>query len=170
VDVAEAVEWIMFGIFWTNGQICSATSRALIHENIYDKVIERLAQEAKKITVGGTLFLPPQIFPSPPATPQNFSVNNFFSTNSLDPFTDKDPSMGPVVNSTQFKKILHYFETAKKEGATVLTGGKAAHSKGYFIEPTVFTNVTENMTIWKEEIFGPVLAVKKFLGNFLKYI
>ena len=49
----EAVEWIMFGIFWTNGQICSATSRALIHENIYDKVIERLAQEIKKISVGG---------------------------------------------------------------------------------------------------------------------
>ena len=77
--------------------------------------------------------------------------------------------MGPVVNATQFKKILGYFETAKKEGATCLVGGKAAHPNGYFIEPTVFTNVTENMTIWKEEIFGPVLSVKyeKFRRKFI---
>lgn len=65
----EAVEWIMFGVFWTNGQICSSTSRVLLHEKIADKVLQRLAEESKKITVG-------------------------------DPFTEKDPSMGPLVKIT----------------------------------------------------------------------
>src|SRR5688572_22573468 len=55
VDIVEAVEWIMFGVFWTNGQICSSTSRLLIHENIAKPVLERLAIEASKITVGGTV-------------------------------------------------------------------------------------------------------------------
>lgn len=53
VHIGEAVEWIMFGAFWTNGQICSSTSRVLLHEKIYDKVLERLAVEVAKIHVGG---------------------------------------------------------------------------------------------------------------------
>jgi len=130
-DIVEAVEWIMFGAFWTNGQICSSTSRALIHESIYPQVIERLAKEVPKIFVG-------------------------------DPFSENDPSIGPVVNAAQFKKVLKYIELGKSEGARLLVGGTAPHSKGYFITPTVFVDVKENMTIWKEEIFGPVLSVCKF--------
>lgn len=57
MDIVEAVEWIMFGVFWTNGQICSSTSRVLLHQNIAKQVLDRLAVEAKKIFVGGnTIF------------------------------------------------------------------------------------------------------------------
>jgi len=137
VDIVEAVEWIMFGIFWTNGQICSATSRLLIHEDIAKPVLQRLVEECKKLFVG-------------------------------DPFSEKDPSMGPLVNEAQYNKVLRFIEIAKKEGATLLTGGKRPDNcpRGYFVEPTVFTNVKEDMTIWKEEIFGPVLSVMTFKNEF----
>jgi betaine-aldehyde dehydrogenase len=123
----------MFGCFWTNGQICSSTSRLLVHHSISEKLFAKLAEETKKIFVG-------------------------------DPFVENDPSMGPLVNEAQFKKVLGYIEKGKQEGATVLVGGGRApqHSAGYFVQPTVFINVTPNMTIWKEEIFGPVLSVSVF--------
>jgi len=132
-DVLDAVEWIMFGIFWTNGQICSATSRLIVHENIADKLLNRLVEETKKIHIG-------------------------------DPFSKEDPSIGPLVNEIQHKKVLKYIETAKKEGARVLTGGQRPSNinKGYFIEPTVLVDVKEEHTVWKEEIFGPVLSVMTF--------
>eukprot|EP01119_Soliformovum_irregulare_P012135 TRINITY_DN313_c0_g1_i1.p1 TRINITY_DN313_c0_g1~~TRINITY_DN313_c0_g1_i1.p1 ORF type:complete len:500 (+),score=167.86 TRINITY_DN313_c0_g1_i1:397-1896(+) len=132
-DVIEAVEWIMFGVFWTNGQICSSTSRLLIQDGIAPKVLQRLKEEAEKIYVG-------------------------------DVFSPQDPSMGPLVSRSQLEKVLRYVELGKKEGAQVLTGGKRPPhcKKGYFVEPTVFVNVTPNMTIWKEEIFGPVLSVMTF--------
>jgi len=130
-DITEATEWIMFGAFWTNGQICSSTSRALIHESIYEKVLANLAKVTSTIHVG-------------------------------DPFCENDPSIGPVVNAAQFKKILKYIEIAKQEGARLVCGGKAAHPKGYYVQPTVFADVKDTMTIWKEEIFGPVLSVCSF--------
>jgi len=133
VDITEAVEWAMFGCFWTNGQICSATSRLLLHEAIAEKVLEKLVIETNNIFVG-------------------------------DPFTDRDPSMGPLVSETQYKKVLHYIEQAKAEGATLICGGSrpVGIDRGYYIRPTIFSHVTEKMTIWKEEIFGPVLAVMTF--------
>lgn len=132
VAVEKAVEWIMFGVFWTNGQICSSTSRLLIHEKIADKVLQRLKEEAEKIN----------------------------QTNPM----EENSRMGPVVNKLQYDKVMGYIQKGKDEGATVLTGGKRnpKFDKGYFIEPTVFVNVTPEMTIWKEEIFGPVLSVRTF--------
>ncbi|CAN0900154.1 Aldehyde dehydrogenase family 2 member C4 [Linum grandiflorum] len=70
--------------------------------------------------------------------------------------------LGPQVDKQQFEKILSYIELGKKEGATLLTGGKAAATKGYYIHPTVFIDVTEDMTIAKDEIFGPVMSLMKF--------
>jgi betaine-aldehyde dehydrogenase len=133
VDIVEAVEWIMFGVFWTNGQICSSTSRLLIHEKIAPAVLKRLAEEASKIYVG-------------------------------DPFSEKDPSMGPLVNEAQYKRVMEFVRIGQQEGATLLCGGKRpSHAQaGYFLEPTVFVNVKPNMTIWKDEIFGPVLSVMTF--------
>jgi len=134
VDIVEAVEWIMFGVFWTNGQICSSTSRLLIHEKIAPIVLQRLKEEANKITVG-------------------------------DPFIEADPSMGPLVSSGQLAKVFDYIKKGKDEGATLLCGGvrpEGVHPKGYFLRPTVFVDVKPNMTIWKEEIFGPVLSVMTF--------
>ncbi|XP_062547720.1 aldehyde dehydrogenase 1A1-like [Armigeres subalbatus] len=69
---------------------------------------------------------------------------------------------GPQIDETQFKKILGYIETAKKEGAKLESGGVRVGEEGYFIEPTVFSNVTDDMTIAKEEIFGPVQSIIKF--------
>jgi len=132
VDVDKAVEWIMFGVFWTNGQICSSTSRVLLHEKIAPAVLKRLKEETERIN----------------------------QTNPM----EENSRMGPVVNKMQYDKVMGYIQKGKDEGATLLTGGKrcSRFEKGYFVEPTVFTDVTTDMTIWKEEIFGPVLAVKTF--------
>ena len=75
---------------------------------------------------------------------------------------DKATQQGPQIDEVQFKKILNYIDVGKKEGARLLCGGKRWGNKGYFIEPTVFADVTDNMTIAKEEIFGPVMCILKF--------
>ena len=78
------------------------------------------------------------------------------------PATDLAAEQGPQVDDLQFNKVLGYIEKGKEEGAKVATGGNRHGEKGYFIEPTVFTGVTEDMTIAKEEIFGPVMSILKF--------
>ncbi|HEY2838567.1 MAG TPA: aldehyde dehydrogenase family protein [Pirellulales bacterium] len=78
--------------------------------------------------------------------------------NPFDPATEQ----GPQVDQAQFDKILHYIDIGKKEGAKCVTGGKRFGDRGYFVEPTLFTGVEDNMTIAKDEIFGPVLSVLKF--------
>ncbi|KAE9586042.1 putative oxidoreductase [Lupinus albus] len=78
-----------------------------------------------------------------------------------DPFDPKSQH-GPQANKKQFEKILSYIEHGKREGATLLTGGKRVGDKGYYIEPTIFSNVKEDMLIAKDEIFGPVLSLMKF--------
>jgi len=75
---------------------------------------------------------------------------------------DPASTQGPQVDKIQFDRIMQYINNAKKEGATCATGGARSGSKGYFIEPTVFSNVSDSMTIAKEEIFGPVMSVMKF--------
>ncbi|CAI0543215.1 unnamed protein product [Linum tenue] len=76
----------------------------------------------------------------------------------LDPTT----RVGPQVNKTQFERVLSYIEHGKREGATLLTGGKPAAETGFYIQPTVFTDVKEDMMISRDEIFGPVMALMKF--------
>jgi aldehyde dehydrogenase (NAD+) len=75
---------------------------------------------------------------------------------------EEDTFQGPQVSQTQFDRIMGYIEAGKKEGATCYMGGNRWGKEGYFIEPTVFTNVKEDMTIVREEIFGPVVTVSKF--------
>ncbi|MBL0373060.1 aldehyde dehydrogenase family protein [Rhizobium sp. KVB221] len=131
-DIEEAVEWIMFGIFWNQGQVCSATSRVLIEEPIYGKVLARLVEEAKKIRIGNGL--------------------------------DDGTLLGPIISRGQYDKILAAIERGKAEGAKVAAGGQrpAELNTGYFIEPTVLTDMSEDAWVWKEEIFGPVVCVKPF--------
>ncbi|KAF0903004.1 hypothetical protein E2562_022630 [Oryza meyeriana var. granulata] len=81
-----------------------------------------------------------------------------------DPF-DPRVNQGPQVDKAQYEKVLRYIEHGKTEGATVLTGGKPCGKKGYYIEPTIFTNVKDDMIIAKEEIFGPVMCLMKFKGR-----
>jgi len=78
-----------------------------------------------------------------------------------DPF-DPATQQGPQVDKAQFDKIMGYIESGKREGATCAAGGRRVGDRGFFIEPTVFTNVTDEMAIAREEIFGPVLSVLKF--------
>jgi len=75
---------------------------------------------------------------------------------------DKDVLHGPLVDELQYNRVLGFIETGKKEGATAAVGGCKVDRPGYFVQPTVFTNVTDNMTIAKEEIFGPVVVAMKF--------
>ena len=131
-DIDKAVEWIMFGIFWNQGQVCSATSRVLVEESLYPALLERLTIEAKKITIGegnqaGTL-------------------------------------LGPLVNKDQYQKVLAAIEKGVSEGAKIATGGARPEgfSQGYYLEPTVLTDMAEDSWIWQEEIFGPVVCIKPF--------
>ncbi|WP_137155521.1 aldehyde dehydrogenase family protein [Rhizobium sp. FKL33] len=131
-DIDKAVEWIMFGIFWNQGQVCSATSRVLVEESLYPTLLARLVEEAQKITMG-------------------------------DGLTD-GVLLGPLVSKGQRDKILAMIERGISEGAVVATGGKPPSSfeKGYFLEPTIITDLAEDNSLWREEIFGPVVCVKPF--------
>ncbi|KAJ8753541.1 hypothetical protein K2173_022782 [Erythroxylum novogranatense] len=132
VDIDKAVEWAMFGCFWTNGQICSATSRLLLHESIASEFIDRLVQWTKNIKISDPL--------------------------------EEDCKLGPLVSRSQYEKVQKFISTAKSEGATILYGGSHPKhlGKGYYIEPTIITDVTTSMEIWREEVFGPVLCIKTF--------
>uniref|UniRef100_A0A7R9YSN9 Aldehyde dehydrogenase domain-containing protein n=1 Tax=Chlamydomonas euryale TaxID=1486919 RepID=A0A7R9YSN9_9CHLO len=131
-DVDKAVEWAMFGSFWTNGQICTATSRLLLQRGIAEAFCARLRDRAASINV-------------------------------CDPLT-RGCRMGALISEAQYRKVLGYIEAGKQEGATLLTGGgRPEHlPAGFFVQPTVFTNVTPSMRVWREEIFGPVLSVMEF--------
>jgi aldehyde dehydrogenase (NAD+) len=77
-------------------------------------------------------------------------------------YTDANVDQGPLVDDIQFKRVLGYIEKGKAEGANCITGGDRHGDKGYFVQPTIFTDVTDDMVIAKEEIFGPVMSILKF--------
>ena len=131
-DLEQAVEWIMFGIFWNQGQVCSATSRLLVEESLAPELLDRLAAAAKKITIGDGLA---------PGT-----------------------LLGPLVCASQYEKVLAHLAAGQAAGARLITGGgrPAGLTKGYFLEPTIFTDVPRGSALWREEIFGPVLCVGTF--------
>jgi hypothetical protein len=112
-DIVEAVEWIMFGVFAVNGQICSSTSRAIVHESIAKQLVDRLVEETKKVFVGGInwYFFNVLII---------MVLLSFCILFYLDPFSDKDPSMGPLVSKGQQEKVLNYIQIGLKEGNSFL--------------------------------------------------
>jgi aldehyde dehydrogenase (NAD+) len=120
-------------IFTRNcGQICSSGTRLLVQESIHDQFVAKVVAAVEKISVG----------PEPEA------------------------SVGPLATKAQYEKVQSYFELARKEGATPVIGGSLPTEerlrKGWFVTPTVYTNVTNDMRIAREEIFGPVMGVIKF--------
>lgn len=133
-NLDNAVKGVISGIFAATGQTCIAGSRALVHRSIHADFVERLVTFAKTARMG----------------------------NPLDPQTQ----VGPITTLPQFAKVIEYIEIAKSEGATCVLGGQAARrpecGNGWFIEPTIFTNVEPNMRISQEEVFGPVLSVLPF--------
>jgi aldehyde dehydrogenase (NAD+) len=133
-DIPAAVKGAQTGIFYGKGEVCAAGSRLLVEESVHDQVIDLLAAGAKKLTPGDPL--------------------------------DKNTRLGALVSRKQRETVLSYIKQGVEEGAAVVAGGKAVqpNGKGYFVEATVFDGVTPDMTIAREEIFGPVLAVLTFKG------
>jgi aldehyde dehydrogenase (NAD(P)+) len=132
-DLGEAVKWSHGGIMSNQGQICTATSRVLVQRSIYEDFIARYQQTVKSVSVVGDQW-------------------------------DEKTFQGPQVSKSQLEKILSYSEKGKAEGATLKMGGKPSpiNGKGYFVEPTVFTDVKPSMSIWQEEVFGPFVAIATF--------
>ncbi len=131
-DLDAAATAAAWGIFFNQGEVCNAGSRLLVEDKVKDQVIEKVMQVAKTLRVG----------------------------DPLDPATQ----MGAMVDSTQMERVLGYIEKGQSEGAKITLGGQRimAESGGYYIEPTVFDGVRNDMTIAQEEIFGPVLSTITF--------
>jgi acyl-CoA reductase-like NAD-dependent aldehyde dehydrogenase len=132
-DFNAAVENVVNAAFFSTGQKCTATSRAIVEAPIYDAFVEALVGRTRRLKVG----------------------------NGMDPGVD----IGPAVDEAQLSTDLKYIEIGKREAGTPRIGGNrltgGAYDKGFFVEPTIFADVTEEMTIAREEIFGPVLAVMR---------
>jgi len=133
-DLEQAVFGAISGIFAASGQTCIAGSRLLLQDSIYDRFVEKLLSLAGAARMGD---------PMDPAT-----------------------QVGPVTTPPQYQKVLDYIRIARDEGATLLLGGKAAQrpecGKGWFVEPTIFGDVRNDMRIAQEEVFGPVLSIIRF--------
>ena len=134
-DVADLEKSVRGGAghcFLNSGQSCNAPTKMLVSENNYDKAVEIAAQTANSTTVGD---------------PQG------------------EFRIGPIANKAQYEKIIRMIEIGIEEGASLVAGGvekPEGYDKGYYVKPTVFANVTNDMTIAKEEIFGPVLSILKY--------
>jgi acyl-CoA reductase-like NAD-dependent aldehyde dehydrogenase len=134
-DVDQAVNYAAFGAFIGAGQTCICGSRQIVHERVYDQFVEKLAAKAKTIRVG----------------------------NPADPTVQ----LGPVVSSRQQARVLEYIRIGLEEDrARLVAGGQPpsdpALKNGFFVEPTVFADVTPRMRIFQEEVFGPFVSVSKF--------
>jgi aldehyde dehydrogenase (NAD+) len=129
-DVDEAVDIVAAGAFGVTGQACTATSRALVHEDVLDEFVEGVVEAAEARTIGPG---------------------------------DEGYDTGPQASESELEGTLEYIDIAQDEGATLATGGNRVTEgfceDGYFVEPTVFTDVERDMRIANEEVFGPVLAV-----------
>jgi acyl-CoA reductase-like NAD-dependent aldehyde dehydrogenase len=132
-DIDAAIRGATIGIFYGKGEVCAAGSRLLVDKSIKNEFVDKLASRVKKMVPG----------------------------DPMDPKT----RFGAIASKKQLETVLRYIDTAKSEGATLVAGGERADigtGKGYFVQPTVFADVEPQMTISREEIFGPVLATIDF--------
>ncbi len=131
-DVERVVDAALAQIFTMNGQRCTAGSRLLVQRPLYEVVVDAVAERARKIRVG----------------------------NPFDPRTE----LGPLITNEHYDRVLAYIQSARDEGARLLTGGgrPAGLERGNFLEPTVLADVREDMRVFQEEIFGPVLVAAPF--------
>ncbi|KJS19676.1 MAG: hypothetical protein VR78_02915, partial [Hoeflea sp. BRH_c9] len=133
-DLESAIGGAMLGNFYSTGQICSNGTRVFVQRGVYDRFLERLKTRTEAIRIGDPL--------------------------------DPDTHLGPMVSVAQRDKVLGYIEGGKREGARLVTGGGVPELQGFengaWIQPTVFADVTDDMTIAREEIFGPVMSVLAF--------
>lgn len=134
-DLDLAVELASGGGFFNAGQMCSATSRVLVADAVYEPFLERLKARAEAIKVGA-------------------------------PFAE-GTEMGALVNQAQYQRVLGHIDRGLSAGARLLCGGQrpAGITSGFFLQPTVFTDVPHDSALWCEEIFGPVLCVRRFTSE-----
>ncbi len=134
IDLDVVVNSSLCSIFLNQGQMCTAMSRIFVQENVYEKFVSEFVKKAKQIKIG--------------------------------PGSDFETQMGPLVSESQLRKVLEFVVQAKEDGATILCGGRRVSGgdfdKGFYFEPTVITDVVPAMSIFKEEVFGPVVCIMKF--------
>ncbi|KAJ5225286.1 Aldehyde/histidinol dehydrogenase [Penicillium chermesinum] len=137
-DLEQAAKWAHIGIMYNQGQVCTSTSRILVHDSVYDKFVELFKEVVATTSKVG------------------------------DPFAD-DTFQGPQVTKAQYERVLSYIEAGKSEGATLAAGGEphknVGDGKGFFIAPTIFTNVKDHMRIYREEVFGPFVVISSFTAE-----
>ena len=130
-DLDDAVGGAMLGNFYSAGQVCSNATRVFVQRGLHDAFLDRLAARTERIVLG-------------------------------DPM-DEGVTMGPLISEAQGAKVLDFIAKGRAEGARLVTGGERARVQGFeggvFVQPTVFADVTDAMTIAREEIFGPVMSV-----------
>jgi aldehyde dehydrogenase (NAD+) len=132
-DIDQAVKGAINGIFYGKGEVCNAGSRLFVERGVHDQFVEKLVERTKKLRPG-------------------------------DPF-DPKTRLGAIVSEKQMQTVMNYIDAGKKDGAQLIAGGNRVNvdgGKGFFIEPTVFGGVKNDMRIAQEEIFGPVLATLTF--------
>ncbi|PIC57510.1 betaine-aldehyde dehydrogenase [Sporosarcina sp. P12(2017)] len=133
-DIDQAVDCSIYGIYNNTGQSCDARSRIYIHEDVYDEFVEKFVEKTNRIVLG-------------------------------DPFS-KGTHVGAVIDQGQLDTVKEYVQSAIDEGAEILAGGEQIHpegfEKGFWYSPTVIGNVTQEMRVVQEEIFGPVVVLSKF--------
>lgn len=133
-DLEKAVSAVADGIFYSTGEICDAFSRAIVHESVYEEFLDRFVETAESYTLGDPL--------------------------------DEETTMGPLTTESQYETVMEYIAAGESDGATLLTGGGPPDDSdlrdGWFVEPTVFDDVENDMRIAREEIFGPVQTINTF--------
>jgi len=132
-DLKFAIRGAMNAIFFNQGQVCTAGSRLFVHASVYDQVMGGLTDAASRMKLGA----------------------------SIDPATE----LGPLISQEQLERVTGYIETGRREGAKTAAGGERPGgnlAQGYFVQPTVFDHVRDDMTIAREEIFGPVVVALPF--------
>lgn len=129
-DIDRAVRAAASGIFFNAGQVCSAGSRVLVEQDVYERFVNALSARAQSVRMG-------------------------------DPF-EPGVRMGPLISKKQQQQVLEYVEVGRAEGAVVVCGGQAGRDVGYYVQPTVLAEVSNDMRVAREEIFGPVVSVIPF--------
>ncbi len=133
-DPAAVAEAIKIGGYFNSGQDCTASSRILVHQRLFDDVLGETVKAVESLTVG-------------------------------DPATDDEIGMGPVISAEQQQRVLGFLERAADAKATVVTGGRSIGERGFFVAPTIVTDVDQRAEIVQDEVFGPVVTMQRFSSD-----